>query len=233
MSTGRKEERLSRRNAVRDDWLAWLPPGKLRLFERAVHDWDADYAMLSVTLDEALTLLKREHLVRARQLAGNSADLCDRLAAGLLGALRAIVDHGRHFGALPTVAPLNPEFFRGEAALRTAAWNQLLYNVLLSSRSRFFHKLRALSDMVEELARDFREGADDLAEGTATEPETVWESLECLHYDLNTCLRETVVVFKSFLRALPEKELSNFETRLASPVLAIPRHRSLLSRALT
>jgi len=31
------------------------------------------------------------------------------------------------------------------------------------------------------------------------------------HYDLNTCLREAIVVFKSFLIALPEDQLGAFQ----------------------
>lgn len=233
MSSGRKERGLARRNSVCDDWIAWLPPDKFSLFEQLQHDWDTTYGMLSVTLDEALTLRTQGCPAGTRQLAANAADLCGRLAEVLLGALRSISEHGRHFGTLSAVDPLNPEFFRGESAKRTAAWSHLLYKVLFSDRSRFFHKIRALSGMVEELVGEFRAAAEDLAEEGSTQPASVWETLECLHYDLNTCLRETVVVLKSFLRALPDEELPNFQTRLASPAPVIARRSSRLSRAPT
>ena len=70
--------------------------------------------------------------------------------------------------------------------------------------------------MVEELTVEFRSTAEDLAEGTSIRPSMHWEALDNLHYDLNTCLRETIVLLKSFLRALPASELDAFRTRLAS-----------------
>jgi hypothetical protein len=38
--------------------------------------------------------------------------------------------------------------------------------------------------------------------------------LDAVHYDLNTCLRETAVLYKSFLHALPEPQLASFEATL-------------------
>ena len=41
-------------------------------------------------------------------------------------------------------------------------------------------------------------------------PDAEWEILDASHYDLNACLRESVVLFKSFLHALPEDQLQEF-----------------------
>ena len=35
--------------------------------------------------------------------------------------------------------------------------------------------------------------------------------MDAAHYDLNTCLRETIVLLKSFLRALPEDQVGGFQ----------------------
>jgi hypothetical protein len=65
--------------------------------------------------------------------------------------------------------------------------------------------------MVEDLGKDFRHAADDLAEGASLNPGKMWAEVDADHYDLNTCLREAIVVFKSFLIALPESQLEAFQ----------------------
>ena len=205
-----------RARSVREDWRAWLPAEKDVLFDASLEELETSYSMLSITLDEAFTLRAQGTLVYAREQAGVSADFFDRLAANLLAALRALEDHGRHFGTLPNVAALNPEFFRGEIAQRIAWKSSLLSRVLFSSRPKFFHKLHALAETVEELRREFREAAEEIADGASVQPRADWEALEILHYDLNTCLRETIVVLKSFLCALPNDQVRRFRQKLQS-----------------
>ena len=223
-----------REASVCDDWLAPLPEEKHKLFDSTVAAFEASYSMLSVALDEAFALRRKGTLVRAREQAAVSADLLDRLAARILAALAALEEQARHSRTLPRVVPLNPGFFRGKTAQRTAGWNSLLHRVLLSNRSRFFSKLRALREVVGELVREFREVADEIADGASVHPEVRWQALDCLHYDLNTCLRETVVVLKSFLRALPAEEFEAFHRKLEAPATPWPRRaRSPFSRAST
>jgi len=40
----------------------------------------------------------------------------------------------------------------------------------------------------------------------------MWDEVDTGHYDLNTCLREAIILLKSFLIALPEDQLGAFET---------------------
>jgi trans-aconitate methyltransferase len=47
-----------------------------------------------------------------------------------------------------------------------------------------------------------------------------WECLDDCHFDLNTCLRETIVLLKSFLVAIPENELDGFEQTYRAQVRA-------------
>ena len=65
--------------------------------------------------------------------------------------------------------------------------------------------------MVEDLAKGFRHAADDLAERNSLNPKKMWAEVDADHYDLNTCLREAIVVLKSFLIVLPESQLGAFE----------------------
>lgn len=203
-----------RARSVCEDWFAWLPAEKDRLFEATVNELEIFYSMLSVTLDEAFDQRGKGLLAHAQVEAGVSGELFDRLAARLVAALRALEDHARHFGTLPNVAPLNPDFFRGETAQRMARKSSLLQRVLFSTRSKFFHKLRAIAETVEDLQGEFRQVAEEIADGASLHPSAGWEALDVLHYDLNTCLRETIVVLKSFLCALPNEEVQPFGQKL-------------------
>jgi hypothetical protein len=231
---GFKSGRLSTRRTVRQNWIASLPHEKHSLFEQITRNWEVCYVMLSISLDEGLGLRSHGSPVRARQCAANSAEFLQGLAAQLQAALTAMEGHGHHFGTLPSVAPLNSSFFRGETAQRGASWNSLLHRVLLSDRSRFFHKLRTLGGIVEELAEEFLEQVEELVEGSLAHPAAAWEALECLHYDLNTSLRETAVVLKSFLHALPDEELIAFHSKLeAAAQTSTLRRRRAPSRVPT
>jgi len=208
-----RTRKLSDRRTVREDWAALLPQEKLDLFKHIESSCEVCYAMSSISLNDGLGLLSRGSPVNARQCAANSAEFLQSVAARLLAVLEAMEKHGRHFGTLPVVRPLDSSCFRGRAAQTAASWNNLLHKVLLSDRSRFFYKLQTLAGVVEETAGEFFESAEELVEGTAAQPAAGWEALECLNYDLNTCLCETIVVLKSFFRALPDEELKPFRSR--------------------
>ncbi len=199
-----------RSQSVREDWVACLPKEKDRLFEATLGDLETSYTMLSVALNEAFLLRAGGSIGQAREEAGITADLFDRSAGRLLHVLRTMHEYGRHFGQLPNVAPLVPENFRGPTSQRLARSSSILCRVLFSSRSRFFHKLYTLSEAVEETALQFREIAGEVVEGISIEPQVDWASLDTLHYDFNTCLRESIVVLKSFLLVLPDGELRAF-----------------------
>ena len=56
--------------------------------------------------------------------------------------------------------------------------------------------------------------AAELVSGRAIHPNESWKILESHHYDLNTCLREAEVLLKSFLRALPADQVSDFAAEM-------------------
>jgi hypothetical protein len=186
--------------------------------------------MMSVALDDALSLRSRGELVCARQQVAVAADLLEALAASLTSFCTAVQCRARSISEIPAVKPLNSTFFRGNPARSAASWNGIIHHILFRGRSRFFHKLRILSEMLQHLEQDFREAAGDIAKGLDTQPIASWLKLDDLHYDFNTCLRETEVVLKSFLRALPSDQLPGLASDLdAFPAAKPPRLR--LSRA--
>jgi hypothetical protein len=210
----RKPGTSTSRRSVSDDWIAWLPRDKVHLFDAVVQRWETFYAMMSVSLDDAFTLRARGELVRARQQVSVSADLLSRLTTSLVGACGALSDRSRHISNVPAVAPLNAEFFRGETAQTAASWNEFLHRVLFGSRSRYFQKLRILSETLQNLAREYDDAATDVAAGISVQPGDSWDALECLQYDFTTCLRESEVLLKSFLRVLPGEHLEAFAAEL-------------------
>ena len=202
---------LNRGKCVKDDWRAWLPEAKAQVFRAQVHQLESSYVMLSVSLDEAMELDQMGEPGKSQQAVGITSGLCKLLTQALSGLLRALSEHAKHYGTIPNAVPLDPSNFQGQRGQRTARMSSLLNHVLLSQRLQFLHKLSTLEEMVEDLGKDFREAADDLAEGTSLNPPKMWAEVDSYHYDLNTCLREVIVVLKSFLIALPESQLLVFQ----------------------
>jgi hypothetical protein len=213
----KKRGQASLRRSVTQDWIAALPRDKSQLFDSIVRHWESGYAMMSIALDDAFCLRTRGNLVNARMQVVVAADLLSRLATNLTSACEVVSERARHFPSLPAVEPLKTEFFRGETAQSAASWNGLLHHVLFGDRSRFFQKLRILRDTVERLADEFRQSSTDLLEGASIDPGILWDALDSLHYDFNTCLRESEVVLKGFLHAIPESQLAAFAEAISNP----------------
>jgi hypothetical protein len=205
----------ARGKSVKDDWRAWLPEEKAQVFHMQVHELESSYAMLSVSLDEAIELRQLGEPGKSLQAVGITSDLCKLLTQTLVGLLRALSEHAKHYGTIPNTAPLDPANFQGQRGQRSARMNSLLNHVLLSHRLQFLHKVSTLQEMIEDLGKDFRRAAADLAEGASVNPKKMWAEVDAGHYDLNTCLREAIVLLKSFLIALPESQLGAFQNAVS------------------
>jgi len=196
---------------VRDDWQAWLPEEKDQVFRAYVRQLEISYNMLSVSLDEALALRQGGQLAKATQAVCVTPDLCNRFAHPLVALLWALGEHAKHHGTVPNAAPLDPANFQGARGQRAARVGGLLCRILLSERSQFLYKISTLGEMVGDLNQDFCEAAAEIADGVPMESGAEWEAVDAAHYDLNTCLREAIVLLKSFLLALPDNELEAFQ----------------------
>jgi hypothetical protein len=214
------------RRKVTEEWFTALPREKAQLFDTVVRRWECGYAMMSVALDGALSLRARGELICARQQVSVTADLFERLSSTLVGLCNTLSSRGRNITRVPAVEPLNTAFFRGNTGQSAASWNGILHHLLFGDRSRFFHKLRILSDTLEQIEREFQEAANDISKGTSVEPADCWTKLDYLHYDFSTCLRETEIVLKSFLRSLPADQLSS----LAAELDALPPDKRLRAK---
>ncbi len=217
----RKSQSFPRRS-VSADWISSLPREKNRVFDSVVARWESGYAMMSVALHDALTFRSCGQLVCARQQVTVASDLLARLSGMLVSFCDVLSNRGRHIPDLPLVEPLKTAFFRGDTAQSAASWNEILHHVLFAERSRFFHKLRILSSTLERLYAEFQDAADEISDGISIQPSACWGTLDCLHYDFNTCLREAEIVLKAFIRSLPADQLPGFAAELEKMPSAKP-----------
>jgi len=201
----------SRSTSVKEDWRAHLPEAKSKVFSAHVHTLESTYGMLSVSLNEALELRGEGRLAKSCQAVHVTTELCSRLTRPLAALIRILGEHARHYGTVPNTAPLDAANFQSPKGQRSARLSGLLSRVLLSQRIQFLYKLGNLQEMVEDLGKDFCASAQELGEGLTTDPAISWKIVDAAHYDLNTCLRETVVLLKSFLLVLPDDQLGTFQ----------------------
>jgi hypothetical protein len=227
---------LPRGSSVQQDWCAWLPAHKAAVFRAYVKHFDCIYGMFSVALNEALELRRTGRFSGSCQVVWVTSDLCTRLAAPLAALLHSLGEHARHCGTIPNVAPLDPANFQGAEGQHAAKMNDLLSRVLLTQRSQFLHKIGALEEMVGGLDKDFRQAAEDLGCGASLHPTADWHLVDSAHFDLNTCLREAIVLLKCFLVALPDEQLASFQKTVGMHMSsaergaipkAPPRHRRI------
>ena len=228
-------DRVRRTASVGEDWLAWLPEAKDHLFAFTHHELEVSYSVLSVTLDDAITLHKRGMHLQAREQTVIFAGFFDRLTNCLRGMLRALYDHSNRFGTLPNLAPLRPCLFRSHRSQQIARANSLLSFLILRGRNRFFRKMGALEQILADLNKDVRRVATETAAGGSLPMVGHWEPLEILHHDLNTCLCETTLLLKSFFCVLPGNELVEIRARLLMLIPAMtdrPRGQESLVKIL-
>jgi hypothetical protein len=196
---------------VKDDWRAWLTEEKDLVFRSHVRQLEISYNMLSVSLDEALALRQGGRLAKASQAVCVTPDLCNRFAHPLVALLWSLSEHAKHYGTVPNAAPLDPANFQGARGQRAALLNSLFCRVLLTGRSQFLYKISTLGEMVDDLNHDFCAAATEIVGRAYLNSKAEWQAVDIAHYDLNTCLREAIVLLKSFLMALPDDELEPFQ----------------------
>jgi hypothetical protein len=213
-------DRKQRLPSVRDDWRAWLPQPKAEVFDAYVEGLETQYLMFSVALNEAIEMRQTRMHTMAYRVVCVTPALCTRLADRLGALLRALGEHAKHYGTIPNTASLDPANFHGPKEQRAARMSDLLSRVLLTQRSQFLHKISTLGEMASDIGKDFRLAAENLSGGFSTHPDADWQVVDAGHYDLNTCLRETIVLLKSFLLVLPEDQLGPFQKTVHSQMRA-------------
>lgn len=203
-----------RSESVSFDWRTPLSHAKNQAYLSTLHRLETSYCMFSVNLDEAIGMRRGGRVSKAYQVLTVAPALCNKLTFPLLALLRTMTLHARHFGTAPNLASLDPDNFQSSKSQRVARFSSVLSHVLLTRRSQFLYKISALAELVEDLGTGFSSAAEELHECAIHNPDRYWELLDAAHYDLNTCLREAVVLMKCFLLAMPEKQVAEFQTTL-------------------
>jgi hypothetical protein len=203
-----------RTRTVGEDWLAWIPNEMSQLFEATRKELETSNFILSMIVDEALQLCKEGQRETLCDRVVVFAGLFDRLAVRVTQVIRTIREHGSHFGTLPNVEPLCAANFRGSTAQRVSRTDSLLAKVVFGHRSRFFHKLYAIDEIVGELQREMRAVIAGVEEDDSDLQDQTWQLLEVLGYDISTCTEEAKILLKSFFCALPPEELGAFREKL-------------------
>jgi hypothetical protein len=178
-------------------------------------EFETCYIMLSVSLNEAITLSHVRELRKSFQILEVVPALCSRLTERLQGLLCSLDEHAKHYGVVPSVEPLDAANFRGSQGQRAAHCSSLLSAVLLTQRAQFLTKITALKHMVGDVGVDLREAAQDISAAPENARDRLWTALDDDHFDLNTCLRESMVLLKCFLRVLPDDQLTLFQETIA------------------
>ena len=210
----------SRYSPVQQDWSAWLPAAKAEAFDNCVRPLELSYGMFSVSLNEALELRRTGKSEHSTPTIFIIRSLCTRLAFPLEGLLRTLGEHAKHFGIIPNTAPLDASNFRGYREQRAARFSDLMSRVLLTQRSQFLNKIETLEDMVWGIRKNFHQLASEIGAGLSGEPSEDWLAIDDAHFDLNTCLRESIVLLKSFLVVLPNDQLALFQKTINARLLA-------------
>src|SRR5258708_23222177 len=149
MAGVRSKRAGQRSRSVREDWFACLPEEMAQLFGATRSELECFNGILSVALDEALTVCDQEQFTIAKERVAAFGGLFDRMATRLCFVIRTIEEHRSHFRTLPNVVALASENFRGPTAQRISFMHNLLANVILRRPARVFHTLHALHEIIE------------------------------------------------------------------------------------
>jgi hypothetical protein len=195
--------------------VSWQPPLQINAFRMHSRESESQYFVFSVGLNEAITLRERGLRTESIQVVKLASELCDRLAEHLENICRSMAEHCKEYGTRPSVVALDPQCFCDRRVQRWALRNRSLNLFLWSRNSRFLCKLSTLSQIVAVSCAGFRRATIDLAAThEVISADSLWAKMDAVQYDLNTCLRELIVMLKCFLRVLSADELALFERTL-------------------
>jgi hypothetical protein len=208
MNTGVPARRY---NSVQQDWRAILPLAKGISFSNHTEELESAFLMFSVALDDSIALNRSGSGENASQGIRMVGELCALLALRITAVLHAMRQFSRHFGIAPNLAWLDASNFHSEQGQRAARHSNLVSHVLLSERSQFLNKVTTLEEIVDALGDEVIEVSRQLSGVQSAHSSWLWRFLDLSYFDLNTCLRETDILLKSFLFVLPDDQLAMFD----------------------
>jgi hypothetical protein len=192
----------------------------MHAFRVYAEEFEARYLMLSISLNDAIGLHKSGADRKSYQIVLITPALCERLADPLEGMLCSLEEHVRRNKMVPSVCPLDAANFQGLRGQRSARKSSLLSNALLSQRAQYLSKVGTLREMVNYMSDDFCHAAEKLiAPRASAKPAVLWAAMDAGHFDLNSCLRESMILLKCFLRVMPDQQLHAFQKTVAAHMI--------------
>jgi hypothetical protein len=213
---GAQHHDLGPGSSVCVDWRGDLPNPQRQAYEAYVKEFEASYLMFSISLDEAISLHESGCLSKSFQVVALTSELCASLTTSMGDLLRSLSEHCRENGTNPAVAPLSQSDFRNVWPKLMASRSLIWHHALPMRKEQFQNKIRSLRSMIRHLRQDFCAVAEALAiEGIVVDSPGSWALMNKGHFDLNTCLRESFILLKCFLRVLPGVELRPFQENVS------------------
>jgi hypothetical protein len=209
---GRFQSRLDPGMCVKLDWFGDLPDVASQVFQSCMQELESSYLMFSVSLNEAIGLHRGNYLKKSFEVIAVSSSLCRRLTRQLEDILHSVSAHCVEQGTNPSLAPLNITDFIGDRSQLLALKSLVRHGTLVRRAAQFQNKIRTVRIIVTRATHDFCASSDLLAaEGVLADAPLLWTAMDQGHFDLNTCLRESFILLKCFLRVLPADELRTFQ----------------------
>jgi hypothetical protein len=203
-------------SSVDVDWRGELPIAQRHAFEAYTEEFEGLYLMFGISLDEAISLHESSWLSKSFQVVALTSELCAGLTTSLENMLRSLAEHCRENGTNPTVAPLHPSDFSNVWSKLMASRSLIWHNALPTRTAQFQNKIRSLRSMIRHARQDLSTVAEALAiEGIVVDSSDLWAVMNSAHFDLNTCMRESFILLKCFLRVLPDVELRAFQENVS------------------
>jgi hypothetical protein len=203
--------------SVEVDWFGELAETHLATFRMSSKELESSFGMFGVSLNEAVTLYRDGLLALSFEEAVLVSDLCRRFCQNLDNILRSLGEHSQAYGTAPSVESLKPSEYKSQYGLHSAVASSLWNLAVHSQPRRFLNKLRTLGAMANHIGKDVCASGELLgSHGATIVPEPHWLTMTEGYWDLNTCLRESVVALKCFLRVLPDDQLSEFRDSVSN-----------------
>jgi hypothetical protein len=226
MNLRRPKHRLAPGVSVEGDWFGDLDAAQLQAFQAYTEELEFSYCMFTVSLHETIVLNGGGTSLKPVQMMADTSALCSRFTGLLVNILRSLAKHSKEHGTNLSIAPLSPADFYGNREQRWAFKSLMRHRALLTRGSQSQSKIRTLRSMVDYVGRDFCAVADALtAQSIAVDSPELWVAMDAWLFDLNTCLRESMVLLKCFLRVLSDDELRGFQETVSNGktfILAAP-----------
>lgn len=202
-----------------------LSPQREEVYQPVALEIETQTVILGISLNEALGERDAGNVDNAWRLVRLAVCQWDRLADILSILLNAIGENLPHTPSGVGVRNMAANRFRSRSMIEFVKMRELLDQVVFRSRMRYQTHLRVLRRALETLTADFRK-TYRTAERLPVAAQDMWSNLDPDFHDFDLLTKETMLAFRAFLVALPERALPAFAGDLNAIVSHSVRSKS-------